>query len=993
VHERRQFESALAATANFVSGPTDERFCEALVRHAAETLALDYVHVARVIPGQRRVATRAAWQDGQPIPNWSYDLAFTPCERVFSAAHSLIESEVVAKYPRDEELKRLGANGYIGEPILDSAGRMRGLIVGITRAPLRDAHLIQASLRILAARAGAELEQREAIERLRQERDTIHTVLQTVEAIIVALDRDCRVTLINRKGRQLLGYQEAELIGQDWFSACLPEAIDQAQVRDIHNQILRSELAGSEQFEYPIQTQSGEARLIDWRHSIMRDAQGRVTGILSAGDDITERRRSEHRLADSEMRYRLAFRTSPDSINISRLADGLYLDVNDGFERLSGWTRDEVIGKTSHEIGIWHDPAARQRLVGALARDGYCENLEAHFVRRNGESAIGLVSAHLITLEGEACILSITRDMTEKKRAEEALRDSEARANSILRAAPVGIGVVVRRRFIEVNDTLLRMTGYTQEELIGKSARLLYPSDAEFELVGLEKYDQIREQGIGTVETRWRHKDGSLLNVILSSSPIDPADLDKGVTFTAQDITARKQHEEQIRNLAYFDPLTRLPNRRLLLDRLEHALLAGHRSRQYGAVIMLDLDQFKAINDTLGHDVGDRLLIQAAQRMTANLREGDTVSRLGGDEYVAILEDLGADERAAANLTEMIAEKLRLALNAPYALTSAEPAYYCTASIGLTLFRGHDTSIEVLLKQADVALYQAKDAGRNAARFFNPAMQKTIESRMATETALRQALLKGELELFYQPQIDQDAGCFGFEALLRWRRPERGLVSPLEFIPLAEETGLILAIGRWVMDTACAQIKLWEAQEQTRFLRMAVNVSARQFHQPDFVAQVQASLERFEADPRRLKLELTENVVLEDAEAVVSRMHQLKALGVSFSMDDFGKGYSSLSYLKLLPLDQLKIDKSFVRDIATDPSDAAIVLAILAMSQSLGLEVIAEGVETEEQRRFLREHGCHLFQGFLLGRPKPIEEWRRLPEPGGDTAWIETDPN
>ncbi|WP_206171454.1 EAL domain-containing protein [Thiorhodococcus mannitoliphagus] len=986
VNERRQFESTLTATANFVAAPNRGRFCEAVVRHAAETLGLDHVHVAQLIPGQRSVATRAAWRDGQPVPNWSYDLAFTPCEQVLSTGHCIIESEVDAQYPRDEDLKRLGAKGYIGEPILDSAGEVLGLIVGITRAPLTDTDLVHANLRILAARAGAEFEQREAMDKLRHERDTIHNILQTVEAIILALDVEGRITLINRKGRQLLGYQEAELIGEDWFSTCLPSDIDVAEIRNIHRKIMIEDMAGAEYLENPIRTRSGEERLIAWHNNSIRDTQGRVIGSLSAGEDITDRCWAERKLADSEVRYRLAFHTSPDSININRLADGRYLDVNEGFERLTGWSRDEVIGKRARDLGIWHDLAARRRLVDALARHGYRENLEARFRRKNGEIATALISAHLITLDGEPCIFSITRDITDKKRAEEALRDSEARANSILRAAPVGIGVVVRRLFIEVNETLLRMTGYSQEELIGQSSRLLYPSDAEFESVGHEKYVQIREQGIGTVETRWQRKDGSVLNVILCSSPIDPADLDKGVTFTAQDITTRKESEERIRNLAYFDPLTGLPNRRLLLDRLEHALIASHRSRQYGALMMLDLDHFKTINDTQGHDIGDRLLIEVAQRMTASLREDDTVSRLGGDEYVVMLENLGTNEQTAANATEMAMEKIRLALNAPHALTSAEPAYYCTPSIGLTLFRGHETSIEVLLKQADVALYQAKDAGRNTARFFNPTMQKAIESRMALESALRQALLKGELQLFYQPQIDQHGHCFGAEALLRWRRPDRGLVSPMEFIPLAEETGLILPIGQWVMDTACAQLKAWESDERTRSLRMAVNVSARQFHQPDFVAQVQASLERSGANPRRLKLELTESVVLENAEQVVSRMNQLKALGVSFSMDDFGTGYSSLSYLKLLPLDQLKIDKSFVRDIATDPSDAAIVRAILAMSQSLGLEVIAEGVETEEQRRFLCENGCHVFQGYLLGRPRPIEEWAASAEQREDAG-------
>lgn len=810
---------------------------------------------------------------------------------------------------------------------------------------------------------------------LRQERDTIHNILQLVEAIIVALDGDGRITLINRKGCELLGYQEAELIGQDWFAICLPPDSDLAPLRARHRQILSMERASLNYTENPIRTRSGEHRLIGWNNHSVRDAQGQVIGSLSAGEDITERRRAERQLADSEIRYRLAFEASPDPISINRLAGGQYLDINAGFERLTGWSRAEVIGKTSHDLNIWYDLAERKKCTEALLRSGSCDNLEARFAMKDGRVIIALISAYVITLNDEPCTLSITRDITAMRQAELALRESEARANSILRAAPVGIGVVIRRRFVEVNNTLLRMMGYSEAELLGQSTRLFYPSDAEFAAVGYKKYGLIQKQGVGTVETRWQRKDGTLLDVILSSSPIDADDHDQGVTFTAQDITVRKESEEQIRSLAYFDPLTGLPNRRLLLDRLRHALIVSQRSRNYGALMMLDLDRFKVINDTQGHDVGDRLLIEVARRMTAALREGDTVCRLGGDEYVVILEDLGTDEQLAATAVELVAEKIRLTLNAPYALTNDEAQHYSTPSLGLTLFLGHDTPVDTLLKQADVALYQAKDAGRNTARFFNPAMQQAIDARMVLEAALRQALVRNELLLFYQPQVNQDGFCVGAEALLRWRRSGQELVSPAAFIPLAEETGLILPIGQWVMDTACAQLKLWETQPLTRAWQLAVNVSARQFHQPDFVAQVQSSLERSGANPQRLKLELTESVVLENAAEVASRMRQIKTLGVGFSMDDFGTGYSSLSYLKQLPLDQLKIDQSFIRDLTTDPSDAAIVRAILAMSQSLGLEVIAEGVETGEQRDFLYNNGCRVFQGYLFGKPEPIEAW------------------
>jgi len=431
----------------------------------------------------------------------------------------------------------------------------------------------------------------------------------------------------------------------------------------------------------------------------------------------------------------------------------------------------------------------------------------------------------------------------------------------------------------------------------------------------------------------------------------------------------------EIHNLAYFDPLTNLPNRRLLMDRLGQALIASNRSQAYGALLILDLDNFKTLNDTLGHDVGDQLLIEVARRLTANVRQEDTVSRLGGDEYVVMLEGLGLEEESAANQAETIAEKVRLALAQPYALEGVAQMHQSTASIGMTLFHGQKDSTDVLLKQADVALYQAKDAGRNRLRFFNPAMQAAIDTRSAMENALRQALNKNELQLYYQPQVDENGRVIGAEALLRWLRPGVGMISPAQFIPLAEETGLILPIGHWVVETACDQLKAWAGNDHTRNLQLAINVSARQFHQAEFVAQIAACLARSGVDPARLKLELTESVVLDNVEEVIRRMLEIKALGVGFSLDDFGTGYSSLSYLKRLPLDQIKIDQSFVRDLTVDPNDAAIVRAILAMSQSLGLNVIAEGVETQAQHNFLHEYGCKAFQGYLFGKPMPIADW------------------
>jgi diguanylate cyclase (GGDEF)-like protein len=434
--------------------------------------------------------------------------------------------------------------------------------------------------------------------------------------------------------------------------------------------------------------------------------------------------------------------------------------------------------------------------------------------------------------------------------------------------------------------------------------------------------------------------------------------------------------EDKIKRLAFYDPLTGLANRQLLLDRLHQAFAFSARSGREGAVLFIDLDNFKDINGTLGHDIGDLLLQQTAQRLESCMHEGDTVARLGGDEFVVILEDLSKRPIEAATQTEAVGEKILAKLGQPYQLVTHE--YHSTSSIGMTLFSDHGESAEELLKRADIAMYQAKQAGRNTLRFFNSTMQDTINTRTSLITELHKALESNQFHLYYQVQIDSSNRPLGAEALIRWLHPERGLVSPAQFIPLAEENGLILAMGLWVLETACTQLKAWEQDTLTRDLTLAVNVSAKQFHQVDFVAQVQFLMKRHAINPMLLKLELTESMLQENIEDTIATMNALKENGVLFSLDDFGTGYSSLQYLKRLPLDQLKIDQSFVRDLATDSSDKAIVRTIIAMAQSLNLDVIAEGVETEEQRQLLVDKGCTYFQGYLFGKPVPIEQFEAL---------------
>ena len=404
----------------------------------------------------------------------------------------------------------------------------------------------------------------------------------------------------------------------------------------------------------------------------------------------------------------------------------------------------------------------------------------------------------------------------------------------------------------------------------------------------------------------------------------------------------------------------------------------SRRSGRYGALLFLDLDNFKTLNDTRGHDVGDLLLIEIAQRLNASVREGDTVGRLGGDEFVLMLEDLSEDVEEAILQAGMVGVKVREAIALPYLLKGIE--FTCTTSIGASLFGNHDASADDLLKHADLAMYHAKKSGRNALCFFDPDMQAKLVEHSALENDLRHALERRQLRLHYQIQVDSARRAIGAEALLRWEHPGRSLVTPAEFIPLAEETGLIVPIGLWVLQTACARIRDWSANPATRDLQLAINVSARQFRQSDFVEQVQQALSATGINPARLKIELTESMVLDNVSDTITKMHALKALGVSFSMDDFGTGHSSLSYLKQLPLDQLKIDQSFVRDLATDPNDAAIVRAIITLGQTFGLNVIAEGVETEAQREFLELNGCHAFQGYLFSRPLPPEAFEKFLE-------------
>jgi diguanylate cyclase (GGDEF)-like protein len=518
--------------------------------------------------------------------------------------------------------------------------------------------------------------------------------------------------------------------------------------------------------------------------------------------------------------------------------------------------------------------------------------------------------------------------------------------------------------------------------VVGQNPRIL-KSDRQSETFYKEMWQQLIIQGSWSGEIWDKRKSGNVYPKQLNITAVkDKTGNTTEYVAIFNDISEQKAAEDEIHNLAFYDTLTKLPNRRLLMDRLHQALSASARSLQYGALLFLDLDRFKTINDTLGHDHGDLLLIDVAKRILLCLREVDTVARLGGDEFVILIEEISASAESASQKTAMIAEKIRAALAAPYQLKNHE--CHSSPSIGVCLYCGTDELEDVLLRHADMAMYQAKDSGRNAVRFFDPSMQQAVESHAALEADFRHAVPDKQLSLHYQIQIDNDNHPLGAEALLRWTHPLRGMVSPAHFIPIAEESSLILDAGNWVLQSACHQLALWSRHEQTRHLELAINVSAQQFRKSDFVNDVALAVRIHQVNPARLKLELTEGVVLIDVADVVTKMYALKALGIKLSLDDFGTGYSSLSYLKQLPLDQIKIDQSFVRDITTDLNDAVMVETIIGLAKNFRLNVIAEGVETEEQLHFLKEHGCMAYQGYLFSKPVPIEVFEALLGLGND---------
>lgn len=593
-------------------------------------------------------------------------------------------------------------------------------------------------------------------------------------------------------------------------------------------------------------------------------------------------------------------------------------------------------------------------------------------------------------------VLQLNADLEKKvKQRTEELQNANARlkeeiaertqADEALRVAAVAFethdAILITdadANIIRINRAFTEITGYLPEDVLGKNPSIM-SSGKHDRIFFIEMWQTLQHTGSWSGEIWDKRKNGEVYPKWMTITAVknQRQEITQYVAIFS-DITERKRAEEEIRTLAFYDALTRLPNRRLFLERLRAALPASARRRDYGAVMFLDMDNFKILNDTLGHDYGDLMLIEVAQRIRDCVREMDTVARLGGDEFVVLVEGVSNDKQDASYKIGTIAEKIREALARPYLLKEHE--YHSSPSIGITLYHDNEESVDILLRHADLAMYQVKNEGRNAVRFFDPVMQDNAKRHDALREDLRHAVERGELRLYYQVQVDGEQHPVGAEALLRWQHPLRGLVMPDQFIPVAEESSLILGIGHWVLDEACAQLARWHDNKRMRDLALTVNVSARQFAQPDFVEQVAAIVERHRIEPARLKLELTGSVVSGDLNGTAEKMRALRSLGVSLSINDFDTLYSSLYYLKQLSSDKIKIHRQIVQGVTAEGSDAQLVQAIVDLAKTMELDVFAEGVETDAQLAFFKQRACKSYQGYLFSMPVPIEAFEALLE-------------
>jgi diguanylate cyclase (GGDEF)-like protein/PAS domain S-box-containing protein len=777
-------------------------------------------------------------------------------------------------------------------------------------------------------------------------------ILATMKGAVIVVDLEAKIRVANHAASAMLGYREPALIGKHLRSVVSPdENLTTGQL--LHSLgVLEQNMVWT--------TASGSRIDVLATSSFVRDASGDPVGVVYAASDVTERRRAEQALRESEHRYRTLFEGNPLPMWVYDYETLSFIAVNEAAVLHYGYTKDQFLRMTIEDIRPPEDVA---QLRNALAerRDRNEPRVFRHR-KQNGEIFDAEITSFQFLSGGRRTRLVIAVDVTERRSAEQRLRESEERYRLLFERNLAGVyRSSLNGPILDCNDALARMFGYRdREELLGQPAVALYnaPEDRNRLMA------QVREHGsLSNVEVRMRRRDGSIVWVSENMTLLDGGILEG----TILDITDRKTAQEQMEYQAYHDALTGLPNRLLFRDRIEIALAHAKRHRTTAAVMFLDLDQFKLVNDSLGHTVGDTLLQEVGRRLVLSIRADDTVARMGGDEFTVLLTDIKETGSSA-----IVAQKLLDAISQPMVIEEHE--LYVTTSIGVSLFPEDGSDAETLLRRADSAMYRAKEAGRNNYQFAPATTIESTSERLLIERSLHHAFERSEFVVHYQPMTNLLTGSIvGAEALIRWNHPERGLMSPDDFIPIAEECGLILPIGEWVLRTAVRQMKEWHPEHGP--LRVAVNLSARQFQQRDLTAMIERILAESNYPPELLDIEITESTAMQNADVSLDVMNRLRSMGVRISIDDFGTGYSSLSYLKRFPIDTVKIDQNFVRDLSDVSNDGAIITAVISMARALNLRVVAEGVETEAQLAFLRRENCEVVQGFLHSRPVPAAEF------------------
>lgn len=806
-----------------------------------------------------------------------------------------------------------------------------------------------------AERLRREVEERTVVEQaLRQERDFSNAVVDVVDALVCVLDREGRILGFNQACERLTGYRAEEVLGRHVWSFLIPPA--QADtVRAVFANLAAGDFPNRHENHWL--TRSGEQRLIAWSNTALLDAGGAVEFIIPTGIDVTERRRAEGQAGF----FRELLDHSSDSIFIIDPDSARVIDANRSAWESRGYDRAGLLGLSVPDLSLTTpDGKAWRRLLQRLRRQEHL-TLEGRHRTRHGRVFPVELTVELIRQEGAEYVVSIARDISGRKQAETELR----LAASVFRDSHEAIMITtIAGRILKVNQAFTEITGYTEAEALGQTPTLLR-SDRHDTGFYEKLWNDLSHNGQWQGEIWNRRRSGELFPAWENISAVrdETGRLTRYVSIFS-DLTEKHLSEQRMYRLAHYDVLTGLPNRALFQERLEQGLIHHRRQRTALALLFLDLDRFKRVNDSLGHAAGDRLLQIAAGRLAACVRESDTVARLGGDEFTIILEDIGAAEDATR-----VALKILAALAEPIPVAGQELSI--TSSIGIALYPRDAGDAHTLLRHADAAMYLAKERGRNNWQMFTDAINVAAAERMALESSLVRALEAGELVLEYQPEVELDAGrVVVVEALVRWSSPQRGIVAPSEFIPVAEESGIIVELGAWVLDTACRQLHEWRAAGLGP-LQMAVNISERQLQDPRLPELVARALERHAIPPGCLELEIAESSVMTDARQSIERLRQLKAMGLQLTVDDFGIAYSSLNHLKRLPVDKLKIDRSFIIDLPGDADAAAIAATIIAMGRSLDLAVVAEGVESEEQLAFLRARGCAQIQGHYFCPPLP----------------------